>query len=63
MGVGGWGNNLIEYPHGEGAWDRWFSEGKQGKGITFEMWIKKIKEKKENERKNLKKKNKDMSII
>jgi hypothetical protein len=26
---------------GEGGWDRGFSEGKPGKGITFEMYIKK----------------------
>jgi hypothetical protein len=28
--------------NGEGEWDREFSEGKSGKGITFEMEIKKI---------------------
>jgi hypothetical protein len=28
--------------------DRGFSEGKLGKGITFEMYIKKISNKKEN---------------
>jgi hypothetical protein len=27
---------------GEGGWDRGFSEGKPGKGITFEMQVNKI---------------------
>jgi hypothetical protein len=30
---------------GEGGWNRGFSEGKPGKGITFEMYIKKISNK------------------
>jgi hypothetical protein len=30
----------------EGRWDREFSEGKPGKGITFEMQINKISNKK-----------------
>ena len=30
---------------GEKGWDREFSEGKSGKGITFEMQIKKISNK------------------
>jgi hypothetical protein len=30
---------------GEGGIDRWFSEGKPGKGITFEMYIKKLSNK------------------
>ena len=34
------GNTLIEA--GRGGWDRWFLEGKLGKGITFEMYINKI---------------------
>jgi hypothetical protein len=33
--VGGWRNTLIEA--GGGGWARGFSEGKTGKGITFEM--------------------------
>jgi hypothetical protein len=35
VGVGGWGNNLIEA--GGGGWDRGLAEGKLGKGIMFEM--------------------------
>jgi hypothetical protein len=31
---------------GKGGWDRGFSEGKLGKGIIFEMQIKKISKKK-----------------
>ena len=34
-GVGGWGSTLIE-AGGEG-WDREFSRGGAGKGITFEL--------------------------
>jgi len=34
-GVGEWGSTLIE-AGGEG-WDREYTEGKPGKGITFEM--------------------------
>jgi hypothetical protein len=36
VGVGG----LVT--RGMGKWDRGFSEGKTGKGITFEMYLKKI---------------------
>jgi hypothetical protein len=42
--VGGWGNTLIEA--GEGKGDRVFVEGKLGRGITFEMSINKITNKK-----------------
>jgi hypothetical protein len=35
VGVSGWRNILIEEE--EGGWDTEFSEGKPGKGITFEM--------------------------
>jgi hypothetical protein len=35
--VGELGNALIEA--GAGGWDRGFSKGKPGKGITFEMQI------------------------
>jgi hypothetical protein len=35
--VGRWVSTLIEA--GGGGWDRGFSEGKLGKGITFEMQI------------------------
>ena len=40
-GVGGRGGG-----GGGGGWDREFLEGKQGKGITFEMQIEKISNKK-----------------
>jgi hypothetical protein len=33
--VGRWGSFLIE--RGRGEWDREFVEGKQGRGIPFEM--------------------------
>jgi hypothetical protein len=33
--VGGWGSTLIK--QGKGEWDRGPAEGKQGKGIIFEM--------------------------
>ena len=36
---------------GKGKWDRGFSEGKPGKGVTFEMYIKKISIKKRKEKK------------
>jgi hypothetical protein len=44
-GRSGW---VGEHPHrvrGEGKWDREFPEGRPGKGITFEMQIKKISNK------------------
>jgi hypothetical protein len=37
VGMGGW---LGKYPHrsrGSREWERGFTEGKPGKGITFEM--------------------------
>jgi len=34
------------YKQGEGRWDRGFPEEKLEKGITFEMYIKKISNKK-----------------
>jgi hypothetical protein len=36
IGVGKWGNTLIEVK-GRGGWDRGFAEGKPGKKTTFEV--------------------------
>jgi hypothetical protein len=44
VGVGGQGSTLIEA--GGGGWDGGFVEEKLGKGITFEMQINKISNKK-----------------
>jgi hypothetical protein len=41
------GNTLIEA--GRGEWDRGILQGKVEKGITFEMYIKKIYKKKKKE--------------
>jgi hypothetical protein len=38
---------------GRGGWDRGFLEGKPGKGITFEMQIKKISKKKKKKKKRI----------
>jgi hypothetical protein len=40
-----WGNSLIKAGD-EGVWDREFVEGKLGRGITFEMKMNKITNKK-----------------
>jgi hypothetical protein len=44
--VGGRVSTLIEMVRGKGEWDREFVEGKLGKGITFEMEINKVTNKK-----------------
>jgi hypothetical protein len=45
----GWGAGGGERGEGEGIGDRGFLERKLGKGITFEMEIKKIPNKKEKQ--------------